>query len=126
MYSFQSKTESIIFVPRQVNPWLYIWFTIKFSSNESSSEKKNVVIHDFKTRYMLWPGIKYSMYIIQSKSASIIFIPRRIRARLYIYSSQLSSIGTYPQAKQNVVFGDLKTHYMLWPGIKYPMYSLKS
>jgi hypothetical protein len=31
----------------------------------------------------------------------------------YIYSSQLISIGTNPQAKQNVVIRDVKTRYML-------------
>jgi hypothetical protein len=43
----------------------------------------------------------------------------------YVYSSQLISIGINPQAKQNVVIRDVKTRYMLWPGVKYPMYSLK-
>jgi hypothetical protein len=64
------------------------------------------------------------MYLFQSKSDSIIFIPRRVEATIYIYTSQLSSIGTNPKAKQNVVIRDLKTRYMLWPGIKYSMYSL--
>jgi hypothetical protein len=43
-----------------------------------------------------------------------------------MYSSQLSSMGTNPYAKQNDVIRDLKTRYMLWPGIKYPMYSFQS
>jgi hypothetical protein len=56
---------------------------INFNRNESPGEK-TVVIHDAKTRYILWPGRKYPMYILQSKSDSIIFIPRRVKARLYI------------------------------------------
>jgi hypothetical protein len=34
---------------------------------------------------MLWPGIKYNMYSFQTESDWIIFIPRRVKARLYIY-----------------------------------------
>jgi hypothetical protein len=98
MYSFQSKSDTILFIPRCVKSRLYISFTIKFNRNESPVEKN--VIHDLKMSYMLWPGIKYTMYSFQSKSDSIIFIPRRIKARIYIYSSQLSSIGTNPPAKK--------------------------
>jgi hypothetical protein len=70
------------------------------------------------------------MYSIQSKSDRIIFIPRRGKARLYIYiyiySSQLISMGTNPHAKQNDDIRELITRYMLWLGIKYPIYSLQS
>jgi hypothetical protein len=83
MYSFQSKPDSIIFIPRRVKARLYTYFTINFNRNETPGEK-NVVIRDVKTRYMLWPGIKYSMYSFQSKPDSIIYIPRRVKARLYI------------------------------------------
>jgi hypothetical protein len=75
---------------------------------------------------MLWPAIKYPMYSFQSKSYLIIFIPRRVKAKLYIYSSQLSSIGTNPQAKQKVAIRDLITRYMLWPGMKSPMCSIQA
>jgi hypothetical protein len=44
----------------------------------------------------------------------------------FIYILQLNSLGTDPLAKQNDVIRELKTRYMLWPGIKYPMYSFQS
>jgi hypothetical protein len=65
------------------------------------------------------------MYSFLSKSDSILFIARRVKLE-YIYSSQLISIGTNPQAKQYVVNRDIKTRYMLWPEIKYSMYSFQS
>jgi hypothetical protein len=40
----------------------------------------------------------------------------------YIYSPQLCSIGANLYAKSNVVIRDLKTRYMLFLRIKYPMY----
>jgi hypothetical protein len=43
-----------------------------------------------------------------------------------MYSSQLNSIGKKPHAKQNDVIREIKTGYMLWTGIKYPMYSFQS
>jgi hypothetical protein len=46
--------------------------------------KQNNVIREIKTRYMLWPKIMYPMYSFQSKPHWIIFIPRRVKARLYI------------------------------------------
>jgi hypothetical protein len=55
---------------------------------------QNTVIRDLKTRYMLWPGIMYPMYSIQSKTDLVIFILRNVKSGLYIYSSQLSSLGT--------------------------------
>jgi hypothetical protein len=66
------------------------------------------------------------MYSFQSKSDWIILNPRRVIAGLHIYSSQLSSIGTNPQAKQSVVNRDLKTLYKLWPEIWTLMYSFHS
>jgi hypothetical protein len=65
------------------------------------------------------------MYSFQSKSGCIIFLPRRVEAGLYIYSSQLSSIGTNRLPNQNFVIRDLKTLYMLWQEIRYPMYSFQ-
>jgi hypothetical protein len=104
----------------------YIYSSQLISLGTNPQAKQNVVSRDVKTRYMLWPGIKYSMYSLQSKSDSIIFIPRRGIAGLYICSSQLISLGSNPQAKQNVVIRDVKSRYMLWPGIKYSMYSFQS
>jgi hypothetical protein len=75
---------------------------------------------------MLWPGINYFMYLFQSKSRWIFFVQRRVEAGLYIFSSQMSSIGSNPQAKQNVDIRELNTLYMQWPGIYYPMYSFQS
>jgi hypothetical protein len=62
------------------------------------------------------------MYSFQSKSDWLIFILRRVKARLYIYSEQLSSIGTTRHTNQYAVNRDLETRYTLWPGINYPMY----
>jgi hypothetical protein len=68
------------------------------------------------------------MYSFQLKSDWIMFNPRRVKDRLYIYiySSKLNSIGTNPHAKQDDVILEIKTSYMLWPGVKYPMYSFQS
>jgi hypothetical protein len=125
MYSFQSKCDSIIFIPRPDKARVYIWFTINFNRIDQQAIQ-SVVIRDVKTRYMLCPGIKYAMYSFQSRSDSIIFIPRHVKTRLYIYSSQLIAIGTNSQAKQNVLICDVKTRYMLFPAIKYSMYSFQS
>jgi hypothetical protein len=74
---------------------------------------------------MLWPRIKYAMYSFQSKTDWIISIPD-VSKLDYIYSSQLNSIGTNPHEKQNDVIRELKTRYVLWPGIKYPIYSFRT
>jgi uncharacterized membrane protein YpjA len=66
------------------------------------------------------------MYPFQTKSDFIIFIPRSVKAKIYIYISLLNSIATNRHAKQNDVIGELKTPYMLWPEIKYPMYSFQT
>jgi hypothetical protein len=60
MYSFQSMYDRLIFIPRRVKARLYIKFTINFNGNASPREEI-VAIRDFKTRYMLWPGIKCPM-----------------------------------------------------------------
>jgi hypothetical protein len=112
MYSLQSKSDSIITFP-DVLKLDYIYSSQLISIGTNPEAKQNVLIRDVKTGYILWPGIKYPTYSFQSKSDSIIFIPRCVKARLYIYSSQLISIGTNPQAKQNVVILDVKTRYML-------------
>jgi hypothetical protein len=83
MYSFQSKCGSIIFIP-DVLKLDYIDSTQLISIGTNPQAKQNVVIRDVKTRNMLLPGIKYTMYSFQSKSDSIIFIPRHVKARLYI------------------------------------------
>jgi hypothetical protein len=70
--------------------------------------KQNDVIRETKTRYMLWPGKKYPMYSLESQSHWIIFIPRRVKARLCIYSSQINSIGSSPHAKQYDVIREIK------------------
>jgi hypothetical protein len=88
--------------------------------------KQNVFIHDLKTRYMLCPRVKYPMCSLKSTSDSIIFIPRDVKARLYIFISQLSSIGTNRRVKQDVVIHYMKAWCMLCPRIKYHMCSLKS
>jgi hypothetical protein len=126
MYSFQSKSNSIIFIPRIVEARLYIYGSQLSSVATNPQAKKKVVINDLKTRYVLWPVIKYLMYSIQSKSDSIILIPRHIKSRIYIYSSQLSSIGTNPLLIKTLLFAISKARYMLWPGIKYPKYSFQS
>jgi hypothetical protein len=127
MYSLQSKSDWTIFIPRSVKARLYIYSSKLSWIGMNRHVKQNLVIHDLKTCYMLWPGIKYPMYSFQSNSDWIIFIPRRVKARLYwIYSSQFSSIGTNRYVKQTLVIRDLKARYIFWPGIKYPMYSFQS
>jgi hypothetical protein len=84
MYSFQWKSDSIIFIPRRGKAGLYIYFSINFIRNESPGEV-NVVIRDVKTRYMLFPGIKFFMYSFQSKADQLIFSPRRGKAWLCIW-----------------------------------------
>jgi hypothetical protein len=65
------------------------------------------------------------MYSFQSNSDWIIFITRHVKLDC-IYSLQLSSVATNRDAKQYVVIRDIKTRYMPWPGIKYPVYSFRS
>jgi hypothetical protein len=85
MYSFQSKSDSILIIPRRVEAIIYIYSSQLSSKGTNPQAKQNVVIRDLKTRYMLWPRIKNPMYSFQSKPYLIIFIPRRIKARIYIY-----------------------------------------
>jgi hypothetical protein len=73
----------MIFIPGRVKARIQIYFTINFSINEPHA-KQNDVIREIKSRYMLWPGIMYPTYSFQSKSDWIIFISRRVKARLYI------------------------------------------
>jgi hypothetical protein len=120
-FSFISKSDLIIFIQRRVKAWLYIYSLQLISIGTNPQAKQNVFIRDVKTRYMLWPGIKYPKHSFISKSDWIIYLPRLVKVRLYTYSSQLSLIGTIPHEK-NFVFHDLKTRYMLWPGMKYIMY----
>jgi hypothetical protein len=51
--------------------------------------KQNVVIHDLIKRYILCPGVKYPMCSFKSNTDSMIFISRRLKARLYIYIVQI-------------------------------------
>jgi hypothetical protein len=92
---------------------------VEYISQLSSVEmnrhaKRNFVIRDVKTRYMLWPGIKYPMHSFQSMSDMIYLFPDVLKLD---YSSQLSSIGETRPAKQNDVIRDHKKCNMLWPGI---------
>jgi hypothetical protein len=84
MYSFQSKSDSIIFIPRRVKARLYIYSSKLISIGTNPQAEQDVIIRVVKTRCMLWKGIKYSMYSFQSKCNTIIFIPQRVKARLYI------------------------------------------
>jgi hypothetical protein len=126
IYSFQSKSDRIIFITRRVKARFYIYSLQLNSIRSNPLAKQNDVNGELKTRYMLRPGIKYPMYSFQSKSDWMIFIIRHVKASFYIYSLQLNSIGTNPLAKQNDVIGELKTRYMLRPGITYAMYSFQS
>jgi hypothetical protein len=116
MYSLQSKSDFIIFIPRRVKARLYLCFTIQFIWKECARETKRCYSRNQNALYAMARN-KYPMYSFQSKSDWIIFIPRRVKARLYICSSQLNLIGTNPHAKRYDVIHELKTRYMLWPGI---------
>jgi hypothetical protein len=83
MYSFKTKSDWIIFIPRRVKVMLYLYFTIKFIRNESPREIKRCYSRIKNALYAV-PGLKYHMYSFQTKSDWIIFIPRRVKARLYI------------------------------------------
>jgi hypothetical protein len=62
----------------------YIHTSQLSSIGSNSQARQNFVIRVLETRYMLWPGIENSMYTFHSNSYWIIFIPRRVKARLYI------------------------------------------
>jgi hypothetical protein len=115
MYSFKSYSDWITFIPRRVEGRLYIWIAINFNRNESPREK--IFIHDFKTRYMMWPRIRYPMYSFQSRSGYVKSTPRRVKARLYIYFTMKFNRNKSPREKI-VVIRDFQTRYMLWLGIK--------
>jgi hypothetical protein len=63
----------------------YIYSSQLNSIGTNPHSKQNVVIRDVKTRYRLYPGMKYSMYSFQSKSDSIIFIPRSVKDSIFMY-----------------------------------------
>jgi hypothetical protein len=85
MYSFQWKSDRLIFIPRRVKARIYIYSSQLTLILTNLQAKQNDVIRELETRYMLWPGIKNHMYSFLSKSDWIIFIPRRVKARLYIW-----------------------------------------
>jgi hypothetical protein len=124
MYSFQSTSDWILFIPH-VKARIYIWFAINFNIIESPRETKRSYSRNQNGLYAVARKKVPYVFLAIKVSLDNIF-PRRVKARLCIYSSQLNSIGTNPHAKQNDVIGELKTRYMLWPAIKYPMYSLQS
>jgi hypothetical protein len=74
---------------------------------------------------MLCPRAEYPMCSFISKSDSIVFTPRFVNTRLYIYSSQLNVIGNYRHANQNLLIHGLKTRHMLCTTVKNPMCSFK-
>jgi hypothetical protein len=55
---------------------------------------------------MLWPGIKYAMYSLQTNSDSIKFIPDVLKLD-FVNSSQPVSIGTNPQEIKNILIRDV-------------------
>jgi hypothetical protein len=124
MYSLQCKSDLIIFIAWRVKARVYIQLTINFNINESPQETKRCYLRNQNALYAVARN-EYHMYSFQSTSDWILFIPRMLKLD-YIYGSQLNSIGKNPHAKQNEVIRELKTRYMLWPGIKYPMYSFRS
>jgi hypothetical protein len=83
MYSFQSKSDWIIFIPRYVKARLYIYFTIKFNQNESPREKKRCYSRNKNALYAVARN-KVPYVLIPKKADWIIFIPRRVKPRLYI------------------------------------------
>jgi hypothetical protein len=62
----------------------YIYCSKLISIGKNSQAKQSVVFRVVKPRYVLWPGIKFSMYSFQSKSDSITIIPGRVKATLCI------------------------------------------
>jgi hypothetical protein len=87
MYSLQSKSDWIKFIPRRVKARIYIYIYMSEITLilTNAHEKQNDVILELKTRYIVWPVIKYTIHSFQSKCDWMIFIPRRVKARLYIY-----------------------------------------
>jgi hypothetical protein len=82
---------------------------------------QNVVIHDLKIRYVLGSTVKYTVCSLKSNSDLIIFTHGRGRARLYIYiySSNLTVIGSNPQAIKYVFIRGLKMRYTLRSRVKF-------
>jgi hypothetical protein len=79
MYSFQSMSDSMIFIPRIVK-LDYIYRSQLTSLGRNRHAKQNVVIRDFKSPYIYCgQGIKYPMYSFKSESDWIIFIHRRVK-----------------------------------------------
>jgi hypothetical protein len=83
MYSFQSKSDWIIVIPLRGKARLFIYFRIKFNRNESPSETRGCYLRT-QNAFDAVARKKCPMYSFQSKTDWIIFIPRRVKARLYI------------------------------------------
>jgi hypothetical protein len=83
MCSFRTNSNSIIFIPRRVNrDYMY---TSQLTVKGTNRHAKENGIHGLKKRYRLFSRIKHHMFSFNLDSNSIIFIPRRVKARLYLY-----------------------------------------
>jgi hypothetical protein len=87
MYSFQSNSDWIIFIPRRVKARIYIYYTINFNINESPRETKRCYSRTQNALYAVARNkVPYvPMYSFQSKPDCIIFTPLRVKARICIY-----------------------------------------
>jgi hypothetical protein len=77
--------------------------------------QENLLIREIKAHYMLWPGIKYPMFSFQSKSDFLNFVPNVFTLEIYIVQIKFNR---QESPRESNVFRDLKTLYMLSPGIK--------
>jgi hypothetical protein len=87
--------------------------------------KQNLSIHDLKTRYMLWLRDS-TICVLSNQSVIGQYLFPDILSLDFVYTAQLSAMGTNRHAKQNDVIQYLKTRYMLCKGVKYSMRSYKS
>jgi hypothetical protein len=94
MCSFISNPNSIIFTSERLNARLYIYSSQLTLIGTNRHSTQNVVIHDLKMRYMLCSTVNYTVCSLKSNSDLMIITPGRGRARLYIYSSNLTLIGS--------------------------------
>jgi hypothetical protein len=81
IYSFQSKSDWIIFIPRCVKA--RIQFTIKF--NRNGSPRETTCYSRSRNAIFAVARNKVPYVFIPIKSDWIIFITRHVKARLYIY-----------------------------------------
>jgi hypothetical protein len=87
----------------------YIYISQLNSIGTNRRPKKSVVNRDFKTHYVMWPGIKYTICSSQSRYDWIIFIPRRGKARLYIQFTIKFNRNKSPCKKKKFLFGFSKS-----------------